>query len=112
MGYSEIFNLPFGVGNVVFVILKIRIASSYVCFTLSFSYLHCEFCLISVELCFYFPECDIRSCLNTLQFLNKKNQTLNVVRNDAAVVLWNIHYSSNLPDEIEGLENVSIFQLK
>ncbi|MBA0712626.1 hypothetical protein Golax_011713, partial [Gossypium laxum] len=27
-----------------------------------------------------FTECDIRSCLNTLQFLHKKNETLNVVR--------------------------------
>jgi hypothetical protein len=30
--------------------------------------------------CFHLTECDIRSCLNTLQFLNKKNETLNVVR--------------------------------
>lgn len=28
---------------------------------------------------FCLTECDIRSCLNTLQFLNKKNETLNVV---------------------------------
>ncbi|KFK42813.1 hypothetical protein AALP_AA1G041900 [Arabis alpina] len=26
-----------------------------------------------------YTECDIRSCLNTLQFLNKKNETLNVI---------------------------------
>ncbi|KAL6312855.1 hypothetical protein AAG906_018828 [Vitis piasezkii] len=37
------------------------------------------------ETLFLFSECDICSCLNTLRFLNKKNQTLNVVRND---VLW------------------------
>uniref|UniRef100_F6HT06 Uncharacterized protein n=1 Tax=Vitis vinifera TaxID=29760 RepID=F6HT06_VITVI len=38
------------------------------------------------ELCFYFPKCDIRSCLNTLQFLNKKNQTLNVFEISSQVV--------------------------
>ncbi|XP_065862856.1 uncharacterized protein [Euphorbia lathyris] len=31
-------------------------------------------------------ECDIRSCLNTLQFLNKKNETLNVLEIDSQVV--------------------------
>ncbi|RVW12311.1 hypothetical protein CK203_104203 [Vitis vinifera] len=50
------------------------------------------------ELCFYFPKCDIRSCLNTLQFLNKKNQTLNVVRNDAAVVFYHLAFSLGLPE--------------
>uniref|UniRef100_F6HSZ5 Chromosome transmission fidelity protein 18 homolog n=1 Tax=Vitis vinifera TaxID=29760 RepID=F6HSZ5_VITVI len=30
--------------------------------------------------------CDIRSCLNTLQFLNKKNQTLNVFEISSQVV--------------------------
>ncbi|KAL6312796.1 hypothetical protein AAG906_021428 [Vitis piasezkii] len=44
------------------------------------------------ETLFLFSECDIRLCLNTLQFLNKKNQTLNVVRNDVAMVLMPVHY--------------------
>uniref|UniRef100_F6HCZ5 Chromosome transmission fidelity protein 18 homolog n=1 Tax=Vitis vinifera TaxID=29760 RepID=F6HCZ5_VITVI len=33
-----------------------------------------------------YTECDIRSCLNTLQFLNKKNQTLNVFEISSQVV--------------------------
>ncbi|KAA3455738.1 chromosome transmission fidelity protein 18-like protein [Gossypium australe] len=33
-----------------------------------------------------FTECDIRSCLNTLQFLHKKNETLNVVDISSQVV--------------------------
>ncbi|CAH8282997.1 unnamed protein product [Eruca vesicaria subsp. sativa] len=33
-----------------------------------------------------YTECDIRSCLNTLQFLNKKNETLNVIDIGSQVV--------------------------
>lgn len=33
-----------------------------------------------------YTECDIRSCLNTLQFLNKKNETLNVLEVGSQVV--------------------------
>ncbi|KAM3756299.1 hypothetical protein ACB098_02G101700 [Castanea mollissima] len=33
-----------------------------------------------------YTECDIRSCLNTLQFLNKKNETLNVLEISSQVV--------------------------
>ncbi|CBI24443.3 unnamed protein product, partial [Vitis vinifera] len=33
-----------------------------------------------------YTECDICSCLNTLQFLNKKNQTLNVFEISSQVV--------------------------
>ncbi|KAL6312826.1 hypothetical protein AAG906_024681 [Vitis piasezkii] len=47
---------------------------------------------VSCRTLFLFSECDIRSCLNTLRFLNKKNQTLNVVRNDVFVVLMPVHY--------------------
>lgn len=35
--------------------------------------------LVFILFCFL-TECDIRSCLNTLQFLHKKNETLSVVR--------------------------------
>lgn len=38
-----------------------------------------DFSFILLIICFIFTECDIRSCLNTLQFLNKKKEILNVV---------------------------------
>lgn len=42
-------------------------------------------------LLYFFPfiiECDIRSCLNTLQFLSKKKEALNVVRFSAIQKFW------------------------
>lgn len=36
--------------------------------------------IFSIHFNLYVTECDIRSCLNTLQFLNKKKETLNAVR--------------------------------
>lgn len=38
-----------------------------------------EYYVHDIVVCFFLLDCDIRSCLNTLQFLHKKKEPLNVV---------------------------------
>ncbi|KAL6312841.1 hypothetical protein AAG906_020965 [Vitis piasezkii] len=67
----------------------------------------CEY----LELCFYFPKCDIRSCLNTLRFLNKKNQTLNVIgsqvvgQKDMSRSIFDMERASKKIDNCSGMSN-------
>lgn len=54
-------------------------SSGLVAFTLNNWFSIITILFVFCDLC-YFTECDIRSCLNTLQFLYKKKETLSAVR--------------------------------
>ena len=57
-----------------------------------------------------FTECDIRSCLNTLQFLNKKKEALNVVGPLCHLMVLNTFIKKSSTVTGRGLANLNNFK--